>query len=200
MNSQQCIQLLHFGTGNSDLVANVVRKVGRDWHFLLCASIDMILAAIKANSPNIIIFDQNSPASLSELIDHTQSQGDATFLSVIGLASNGRLNMFNSDMVFDILESPITEWRVAKTLHNAVAQLSSRLEIRRLKNKLEFQSQELSELNQIGIALSAEHDYDALLNLILQKGREITNSDAGSLYLIEKNPALAPQESDFLAD
>src|SRR5207245_9671118 len=44
---------------------------------------------------------------------------------------------------------------------------------------------ELSELNAIGIRLSAERSPAALLEVILTKAREITNSDAGSLYLVE---------------
>jgi len=42
------------------------------------------------------------------------------------------------------------------------------------------------ELIQIGIALSAQRDLDSLLRMILQKAREITKADAGSLYLIEE--------------
>jgi hypothetical protein len=45
---------------------------------------------------------------------------------------------------------------------------------------------ELSELNAIGIRLSAERDLDVLLETILTKARQITRSDAGSLYLIEE--------------
>jgi HD-GYP domain-containing protein (c-di-GMP phosphodiesterase class II) len=44
---------------------------------------------------------------------------------------------------------------------------------------------ELQELNQIGVSLSAERDTDALLTLILGKAREITQSDAGSIYVVE---------------
>jgi HD-GYP domain-containing protein (c-di-GMP phosphodiesterase class II) len=44
---------------------------------------------------------------------------------------------------------------------------------------------ELGELNQIGVSLSAERDTDALLTLILSKAREITQSDAGSIYVVE---------------
>lgn len=46
-------------------------------------------------------------------------------------------------------------------------------------------ARELEELNRIGAALSEEHDVDALLDLILSKARQITYSDAGSLYLVE---------------
>jgi signal transduction histidine kinase len=45
---------------------------------------------------------------------------------------------------------------------------------------------QLEELSGIGIRLSAERNLDALLELILTKGREITRSDAGSLYVVEK--------------
>jgi HD-GYP domain-containing protein (c-di-GMP phosphodiesterase class II) len=46
---------------------------------------------------------------------------------------------------------------------------------------------ELKELLQIGVALSSERDVDALLSLILSKARDITNADAGSLYLMEES-------------
>jgi HD-GYP domain-containing protein (c-di-GMP phosphodiesterase class II) len=46
---------------------------------------------------------------------------------------------------------------------------------------------ELEELNQIGVSLSAERDTDALLTLILTKAREITRSDAGSVYVVEED-------------
>src|SRR2546423_905251 len=46
----------------------------------------------------------------------------------------------------------------------------------------------LQELHAIGIGLSAERDLDALLEMILNKGREITRSDAGSLYVVETTP------------
>jgi len=46
-------------------------------------------------------------------------------------------------------------------------------------------TREIRELNAIGAALSAEHDTSKLLELILTKCREITYSDAGSLYLVD---------------
>jgi HD-GYP domain-containing protein (c-di-GMP phosphodiesterase class II) len=67
---------------------------------------------------------------------------------------------------------------LARAVANAFADLQAADEIRRLGH-------ELAGLNQIGIRLSAERNPDALLELILTKAREITNSDAGSLYLVE---------------
>ncbi|PYM66021.1 MAG: hypothetical protein DMD79_03640 [Candidatus Rokuibacteriota bacterium] len=50
-------------------------------------------------------------------------------------------------------------------------------------------ARELADLTRIGIMLSAERDTDILLELILAKAREITVSDAGSLYLVETDAA-----------
>jgi len=46
---------------------------------------------------------------------------------------------------------------------------------------------ERDELNRIGIALSSTRDIGKLLEMILSKAREITNADAGSLYIVESS-------------
>ena len=53
------------------------------------------------------------------------------------------------------------------------------------ESELATLAHQLEELNRIGAALSAERDTERLLDLILTKAREITNSDAGSLYVVE---------------
>jgi hypothetical protein len=59
----------------------------------------------------------------------------------------------------------------------------------RVHREAEATRQELAQLNQIGVSLSAERDTDALLDLILTNAREITRSDAGSVYLVEETPS-----------
>src|SRR5216117_1027881 len=68
---------------------------------------------------------------------------------------------------------------VASAVRNAFADLEAEAEVARL-------DRELSELNAIGIRLSAERNPRELLETILTKAREITNSDAGSLYLVDE--------------
>jgi HD-GYP domain-containing protein (c-di-GMP phosphodiesterase class II) len=70
---------------------------------------------------------------------------------------------------------------LARAIRNAFADLDAAAERARLER-------ELSDLNAIGIRLSAERDPRALLDTILGKAREITQSDAGSLYLLEEGP------------
>jgi HD-GYP domain-containing protein (c-di-GMP phosphodiesterase class II) len=57
---------------------------------------------------------------------------------------------------------------------------------REASDKLALANSEIYELNNVGAALSAEHDTRELLELILTKCREITRADAGSLYLVEE--------------
>jgi HD-GYP domain-containing protein (c-di-GMP phosphodiesterase class II) len=62
--------------------------------------------------------------------------------------------------------------------------------------ELESLAYQLEELNRVGAALSAERDTGRLLDLILTKAREITDSDAGSIYIVE---TLRPAPSDEAA-
>ena len=48
-------------------------------------------------------------------------------------------------------------------------------------------SGEITKLNRIGIALSTERDPERLLNFILTTARDFTSSDAGSLYILERD-------------
>ena len=58
--------------------------------------------------------------------------------------------------------------------------------------RLAAATREIHELNQIGVALSAEHDSNKLLKMILIKSRQITSADAGSVYLIRQAEGTTP--------
>ncbi|MGH9675648.1 MAG: HD domain-containing phosphohydrolase, partial [Candidatus Acidiferrum sp.] len=87
-----------------------------------------------------------------------------------------------SAILFPCAESPASA---------AVGMISAKAMARPLKAKSRKPAaaarltHELEELHRVGIALSETRDMDQLLTLILQKAREITHADAGSLYLIE---------------
>lgn len=70
---------------------------------------------------------------------------------------------------------------LARAVGNAFADLDSEAKIARLER-------ELADLNVIGIRLSLERDPERMLDTILRTAREITASDAGSLYLVEQAP------------
>src|SRR6202158_4797114 len=74
-----------------------------------------------------------------------------------------------------------------RTFDNAIDHLHLVLTRREANDKLALANSEIHELNQIGAALSAEHEAYELLELILTKCREITRADAGSIYLVEED-------------
>ncbi len=92
----------------------------------------------------------------------------------------------DEEKVFLYLKEPVEEVELLRAIKSGFSYLHSKLECEKLHSALDTRTRELSSLNEIGIALSSEQDYDELLNLILSKSREATNCDAGSLYLLGK--------------
>jgi HD-GYP domain-containing protein (c-di-GMP phosphodiesterase class II) len=58
----------------------------------------------------------------------------------------------------------------------------------RASAQLGSMTDQIRQLNRIGMALMGERDTDVLLGLILTHARSVTGSDAGSLYLVESGP------------
>ncbi|MGH9701869.1 MAG: hypothetical protein ACRD4K_00720, partial [Candidatus Acidiferrales bacterium] len=74
---------------------------------------------------------------------------------------------------------------VEKAIQAAFANIELASRERAAREELERVEREMEELNRIGAALSAQHNVEEFLNLILLKAREITGADAGSLYLVQ---------------
>lgn len=58
---------------------------------------------------------------------------------------------------------------------------------------LDFEHKRISQLNEIGIALSKEKNLGVLLKKILQESQNLSDCDAVSLYLIDKSDEAYPQ-------
>ena len=70
-------------------------------------------------------------------------------------------------------------------LRTAYREAVTRSEVQRARHEAAARTRELGELTRIGMALATERDYNTLLDLILTQARQITGSDAGSLYVVE---------------
>ena len=86
---------------------------------------------------------------------------------------------------FDFLESPVEPDRVARHLQRLLRNLEWEDTARRARRDLKANRAQLKEVQSIGVALSAERDLDRLLDMIVDRARALTCSDAGSLYIVE---------------
>ncbi|HEX6609723.1 MAG TPA: hypothetical protein VF051_02995, partial [Hyphomicrobiaceae bacterium] len=76
-----------------------------------------------------------------------------------------------------------------RVLRAAYQLAAARINAQRAERELARTRNELNQLHRIGMALMTERDPDKLLVRILEQARSLTHSDAGSLYLVEKDEA-----------
>jgi HD-GYP domain-containing protein (c-di-GMP phosphodiesterase class II) len=86
--------------------------------------------------------------------------------------------------VFALLPRRVSAAALEKAVEKAFENLRSQEESRKTRRELQRAASDLETLNRIGVALSAESNTEALLDLILAKSRDITCCDAGSLYTV----------------
>ena len=138
------------------------------------------------NSPVVCLVDlaQDDFSAVSGLADMPNVrligvvQGEG---SIAQAAEDG-----NDPSVFAYLPSKASRALLEKTNAAAFANIELAARERAAREELERTQREMEELHRIGVALSAQHEVEALLDMILQKAREITGADAGSLYLVEE--------------
>jgi HD-GYP domain-containing protein (c-di-GMP phosphodiesterase class II) len=137
-------------------------------------------------APEIVI-----AVSREDLLDENFNQLRLPNLRIIALANarfksprlDGAVYMYTTpDLSFELME---------RMIDNAVDHLNLVLTRHEVYERLILATQEINELNRIGAALSAEHDTQKLMEMILSKCRQITKADAGSLYVVEEE---APKE------
>ena len=98
-----------------------------------------------------------------------------------------------ADLVSAFLRHPWGPRQLFAALKAAYRTSAMRLEAQRARAEIAARSKEIAELTRIGVALSTERNYDVLLALILEQSRQITQSDGGSLYLVEGRDTPAPR-------
>jgi len=129
--------------------------------------------------------------SSEDLVERNYNLLRAPHVRVLALATQTFKDPRNDGIVYAYLPPDVSQPLLERMVDNALDHIHlvhSRLEV---NEKLGNVSREIHELNQIGVALSAERDPEKLLALILSKSREFTRSDAGSIYLVERIPAAA---------
>ena len=129
----------------------------------------------RSDDPEVLVVDleADSPDTVRPALARTR------LVPVVGLLSGTEAPRGWPASRYTFLPRSATPFILAATLEQAFEHLRLTAEAARTR-------MELSELNAIGVRLSAERDPVTLLGLILTKAREITHSDAGSIYLVEE--------------
>ncbi len=144
--------------------------------------------AIDPERPTVIAFDRALLLSVGD--DPARIQELATVAALVGLGERGEAEPpigFPVESLTSWLPGDAAAGTVITALRGAFRHAASLLAERRARENAFERARELTELMAIGVALSTERDLHTLLELILTQARRLTNADAGSLYLVEKD-------------
>ena len=94
-------------------------------------------------------------------------------------------NTLPTELLSGFVRHPAPARQILVSVRAGFREAAARMETARARNETAQRSREIQELTRIGAALGAERDLGKLLDDILTQARLITQSDAGSLYLVE---------------
>jgi HD-GYP domain-containing protein (c-di-GMP phosphodiesterase class II) len=110
--------------------------------------------------------------------------------AIVALGGPGELDVPDGlppELLSGFLAHPVGTRQLLVAIRAAYREAAARAETARARGEAALRSREIGELTRIGVALGTERDLKTLLDLILTQARRITQSDAGSLYLVETN-------------
>lgn len=135
--------------------------------------------------PTVVILDD----ALLAGVDRATIEELAKRAALVGLGDSGEtmLDSWANDYLIGFVAGDTRQAIVLATLRGAFNHAVSIVAERRARLEEEERRRELGELTRVGVALSTERDLVVLLEMILSQARRITGSDAGSLYLTERD-------------
>ena len=126
--------------------------------------------------------------SLEDLLKEHYQQLRVPNIRILALANEPFKDPRNDGAVYAYLPPNVPQRLLERMVDNALDHIHLIQSRHEVNARLAGASRDIDELNQIGAALSAEHDTSKLLEMILTKSREFTHCDAGSIYLVERTP------------
>lgn len=136
----------------------------------------------------IILIDDEYLSSVNdEIAEKLFSPNESNTIILINEGhKRKKCNYLEEDRIFLYLNKPISKDALLKAVKSSFLYLRSKSEYESLRSEIYLRTTEFDALNKIGMPLSSERNFNRLLSIILSKSREITNCDAGSLYLLEE--------------
>ncbi|HEX5973024.1 MAG TPA: HD domain-containing phosphohydrolase [Gemmatimonadaceae bacterium] len=154
--------------------------------------------ALDPDRPTVIMLDRGLLASAGGALERLEEL--AAVSSLVGIGDPGDVEP-PEGMPMELLsgylpgDAPVAS--VFATLHGAFRHAAALLAAARARTEADERARELAELTAIGAAMGTERDLGTLLDLILSQARRVTTSDAGSLYLVERDENGVPKQLRF---
>ncbi|MFL5542045.1 MAG: HD domain-containing phosphohydrolase [Longimicrobiaceae bacterium] len=134
--------------------------------------------------PTVLLLDEALAAETQALADVLRHVPES--VAIVAASAEVERRAAGCDRVVAVLRAdPAAS---AAALRVAFRLSAARLGAARMERELARTRSELRELAAIGMALMTERDPERLLEMIVGKARQLTGSDAGSLYLMEDGP------------
>ncbi len=145
-----------------------------------------IAAGLIDERPTVLLLDEQLRRSLGHAGVRAAADAGA---AIVALGAPGETDlptaMPGAELAPIFLTAPVGARQLLAALKAAFREAAGRAEILKSRAEVAARSKEITELTQIGVALTTERNYDVLLEMILTQSRRITQSDGGSLYLVE---------------
>ena len=143
--------------------------------------------AVTDDRPTVFLLDAESRSAFP--VDVMRGFVDAGG-AIVALGRDGETDVpeaLPTEFLSGFLTHPTSPRRLLVVIRAGFREAAARAETARARGEAAQRAREIGELTRIGVALGTERDIKTLLELILTQARRITQSDAGSLYLVELN-------------
>lgn len=106
--------------------------------------------------------------------------------AIVGVGLEEQPRWLDDDSIYlDLPENPSTGVLLS-AVKRAYQFIYQKQRADHLEHQLTDRTRELQQVAQVGVSLSTVRDHPVLLTMILSKARELSRSDAGSLYLLDE--------------
>ncbi len=165
------------------MVGYRVRRQGEGW-------IELEVVAQRARSPVLLVLAwpevwRDEAALAPHLIRARAGNYGLILVGTDQELEEARLDAAPADADLTALSSPISMVRLLLLLRNRAESIAMRMAAATIELELERSRHENDMLISIGRALSQERKIEKLLEIILKRACEVTNADAGSVYIVE---------------
>jgi len=150
--------------------------------------------AIDLERPTVLALDRTLIASAGEEAA-AQLRALSGVIAIVGVGGPGDVepgDTFPIDVLTSFIPGGASPGTTRAAFRGAFRHAAALTAVRRARSSAVERTRELAELGAIGVALTTERDLGKLLGLILSHARHVTESDAGSLYLVERDESGAP--------